>query len=159
MNFETKHEVHNGVFSTSVMFTEFGVGTELDAEREQAMFEDLGFPVINLGSIVFKGKFKVENDKRVIVAENSDVSADEVNIIVNSRRIEVGPNFEASYRMDAADVADSELGTQLNSKKLVAEAKCILFETKVKEEIKRVVEAAKAEKTRFETDPIESLTV
>lgn len=159
MNFETKHEVHSGVFSTTVAFTEFGVGTELDAEHEQALFEDLGFPVINLGSIKFNGKFKVADSKRVIVAEESDTDADAVSLIVNSKVLEVGPGFVASYKSDSVDIADSELGPVLNTKKLVAEAKCVLFETKVKEAVKAAIEAVKAEKTRFETDPVESLTV
>jgi len=159
MNFETKHEVHNGVFETTVMFTEFGVGTELDAAHEEALFEDLGLPVINLGSIVFKGKFKVSADKRIEAAGASDADAADVALIVNNKTLTVGPGFVASYRADAADIADSEVGDVLNSKKLVAEAKCVLFEQKVKEEIKKVVEATKAEKTRFETDPIESLTI
>jgi len=159
MNFETKHEVHNGVFSTSVIFTEFGVGAEMDAEHEQALFEDLGFPVINLGSIKFAGKFNVAADKRVIVSTADDATAADVSLIVNSKRLEVGPGFIASFKADAANIADSEVKGVLNTKKLVAEAKCILFETKVKEAIKNAVEATKAEKTRFETDPIESLTV
>ena len=159
MNFETKHAVHGGVFETAVEFTEYGDGT-LDAEHEEALFEDIGLPSINLGSIVFKGKYKVAGDKRVIKAEDADQNADEVSIIVNNKKLEVGPGFSAAYKADAADVGDSEIGKHdLNTKKLVAEAKCVLFETKVKEEIEKVVKAAKAERTRYETDPVKSLTV
>ena len=155
MNFETKHEVHNGVFSTKIDFTAYGT-EEMDALHEEALFEDLGLPVFNLGELNYTGKFSVDADKRIVADE---ISGEEVKLIVNSKLLTVGPGFSVSYSADAADVPNSEVGTILNSKKLVAEAKCVLFDNVVKAKIKEIIEAAKAEKTRFETAEVASLIV
>ena len=47
----------------------------------------------------------------------------------------------------------------LTTKKLVAEAKCLLFDDVVKKAISETVAAVKKEKTRFETEEVESLNV
>lgn len=174
MNFSFTHEVHSNVFSTKVKFTEFGVGiadgsndANMSAKQEQALFEDLGYPKFNIGDLIFKGKATVNGDKRVIVApatEEEDGSSDaNVSFIVNSKVYEVGPNFVAEYSVNAEDiplseVEDAETGS-LVTKKLVAEAKCALFDMIVGDKIKEVVAAVKEERTRFETDTVETLTV
>lgn len=159
MNFETKHEVHNGVFSTTITFTEFG-SDSMDAEHEEALFEDFGYPEINLGTLEFKGFFKKASDLRIVPATDS-TDGEEVKFIMNTKHLTVGPGFVATYSCDAADVPSTELDgkTILDTKKLIAEAKCILFDTVVKKAIVDTVTAIKEEKTRFETAEVESLRV
>ena len=54
----------------------------------------------------------------------------------------------------------SQIGAKmLTTKKLVAEAKCLLFDDVVKKAISETVAAVKKEKTRFETEEVESLNV
>lgn len=159
MIFETTHKVENNVFSVSIAFEGYGTD-DMDEAHEQALFNDLGNPVINLGSVIFKGKFKVDGDKRVVKAESdSDPEAEEVSFIVNAKRLELAPGFVANYSADAGDVAASEIGTKLNTARLVAEAKALLFQEKVHEAIKTAVSALKAQRTRFETDAVATLTV
>lgn len=156
MNFETKHSVSKNVFGATVTFAGYGTDT-MTEEQEQALFEDLGLPSINLGSIVFEGYFKVDGDKRVVEATEAD--GDKVSFIVNAKKLELGEGFVTSYFADAADVARSELGTNLTTGRLVAEAKALLFQTKVLAAIEAAVQAVKAERTRFETEVVPTLTV
>lgn len=159
MIFETTHKVENNVFSVTVAFEGYGTD-DMDEAHEQALFNDLGNPVINLGSIVFKGKFKVDGDKRVVFdSTDADPDADEVSFIVNAKRLELTEGFTATYAADAGDVATSEIGAHLNTARLVAEAKALLFQEKVHAAIKEAVEALKAQRTRFETDAVATLTV
>lgn len=155
MVFETSHEIHTGVFSTKISFSEFG-SESMNEAQEKELFEDLGYPQFNLGELEFVGKFSVDADKRVVEDEDA---GEEVKIIVNSKMMTVGPNFVAAYSVDSANIPESEVGTVLNSKKLVAEAKCVLFDTVVKAKVQELVEAAKSEKTRFETAEVASLIV
>lgn len=159
MNFETSHEVHNGVFSTKISFTEFGSDT-MDAEHEEALFEDFGYPEVNLGTLNFKGFFKKSDDLRIVPATDSS-DGEEVSFIMNTKHLQVGPGFQAIYSCDSADVPASEIDgkTILDTKKLIAEAKCILFDTVVKKAITDVITAVKEEKTRFETAEVASLRV
>lgn len=156
MIFETTHKVENNVFSVTVSFSDYGTD-EMDAKHEQALFNDLGNPSINLGAIIFDGKFDVDGDKRVIDASGED--GDEVKFIMNAKRYELTKGFTVTYAADAGDVADSEVGKKLNTKRLVAEAKALLFQEKVLAAIKKAVEDLKAQRTRFETDVVPTLTV
>ena len=160
MNFETKHEVHSNVFSTKVYFTEFGTNDGMTAKQEEALFEDFGYPEINLGHLTFEGFFKVDGDKRVIATTKDAADGDKVSFIMNTAHLTVGPDFVASYTCSAEDIPESQVGTvALTSKKLVAEAKCLLFDEVVKKAIVEKVTAVKEEKTRFETQEVESLNV
>lgn len=159
MNFETKHEVHNNVFSTNIFFTEFGAA-DMTAKQEEALFEDFGYPEINLGTLVFNGYFKVDGDKRVVATTKVADDGDEVSFIMNTAHSAIGPEFSVSYSCDADEVPASQVGTKaLTTKKLVAEAKCLLFDSVVKKAISDQVAAVKKEKTRFETEEVESLNV
>lgn len=158
MNFETKHEVHSNVFSTKVYFTEFGTNDGMTAKQEESLFEDFGYPEINLGHLTFEGFFNIDGDKRVVSVEDTD-HGDKVSFIMNTSHLTIGPDFVASYTCSAEDVPESQVGTALNTKKLVAEAKCLLFDEVVKKAITEKVKTVKDEKTRFETQEVESLNV
>ena len=156
MIFETKRNVVNNVFTVEVTFAGYGTD-EMDEKHEQALFNDLGNPVINMGAIVFEGRFKVDGDLRVVPAEGED--GDVVKFIQNVKRYELAPGFAVRFSADAGDVAKSEIGEHLNTARLVAEAKALLFQQKVHEAIKAVVEELKAQRTRFETETVATLTV
>lgn len=160
MNFETKHDVTNNVFTTEISFAGYGTDS-MDEKHEQALFNDLGNPAINLGSIIFEGKFSVDGDKRVVdaAADATDANADTVKFIVNAKRYELAPGFVVSKSFDAGDVAESELGKKLTTPRLVAEAKALLFQEKILDAIKKSVEDIKAQRTRFETEEVATLTV
>ena len=159
MIFDTKRKVENNVFEVQVVFTDYGTD-DMDAEHEKALFNDLGYPEINLGNITFSGKFKVDADTRVISAEDDDASADPVSFILNAKKLVLKDGFVATYAANAADVSKSEIGQNaLITARLVAEAKALLFQKKVLDAIKTSVEAVKSERTRFETDTVPSLTV
>lgn len=168
MNFETTHSVHTNVFSTKIAFASFGVGKadgtddeNMSAAQEEALFEDLGFPKINLGDLTFSADFEIDSDKRVVIKEGGTpgTDCDTVKLIANAKVLEIGPDFAVEYSCDAANVPKSECGTVLTTKKLVAEAKCALFDKVVKDAIKKAIQDIKAEKTRFETDPIQTLSI
>ena len=147
MNFETKHDVTNNVFTTEISFAGYGTDT-MDEKHEQALFNDLGNPEINLGSIVVDA-----------AADATNADADTVKFIVNAKRYELAPGFVVSKSFDAGDVAESELGKKLTTPRLVAEAKALLFQEKILDAIKKSVEDIKAQRTRFETEEVATLTV
>ena len=64
-------------------------------------------------------------------------------------------SFEVSYSIDAKKVPDTEVKAVLKSKELVAEAKCVLFEAKVKEALGNVIDALKAKRTTFESGAVD----
>ncbi len=102
--------------------------------------------------ILFKGKFSVGADRRVVV---DDTAGEEVSFILNSKKVNVDKSFEVSYSIDAKKVPDTEVKAVLKSKELVAEAKCVLFEAKVKEALGNAIDALKAKRTTFESGAVD----
>lgn len=151
MDFKVTRGLENKVFSTAVKFAAYG-GFGLTTEEEEALIADFGAPVIDIGSIDFKGKFSVGADRRVIV---DDVAGEEVSFVLNSKKVDVDKSFEAVYNIDAKKVPDTEVKTILKSKELVAEAKCVLFEAKVKEALGVAIDALKAKRTTFESGAVD----
>ena len=151
MDFKVTRELENKVFSTGVKFAAYG-GFGLTTEEEEALIADFGAPVIDLGAIEFKGKFAVGADRRVVV---DDAAGEEVSFILNSKKVNVDKSFEVSYSIDAKKVPDTEVKAVLKSKELVAEAKCVLFEAKVKEALGNAIDALKAKRTTFESGAVD----
>lgn len=151
MDFKVTRELENKVFSTGVKFAAYG-GFGLTTEEEESLIADFGAPVIDLGAIVFNGKFSVGADRRVVV---DDAAGEEVSFILNSKKVNVDKSFEVSYSIDAKKVPDTEVKAVLKSKELVAEAKCVLFEAKVKEALGNAIDALKAKRTTFESGAVD----
>lgn len=151
MDFKITRGLENKVFSTGVKFAAYG-GFGLTTEEEESLIADFGAPVIDLGAIVFNGKFSVGADRRVVV---DDAAGEEVSFILNSKKVNVDKSFEVSYSIDAKKVPDTEVKAVLKSKELVAEAKCVLFEAKVKEALGNAIDALKAKRTTFESGAVD----
>lgn len=151
MDFKITRGLENKVFSTGVKFAAYG-GFGLTTEEEESLIADFGAPVIDLGAIVFNGKFSVGADRRVVV---DDADGEEVSFILNSKKVDVDKSFEVSYSIDAKKVPDTEVKAVLKSKELVAEAKCVLFEAKVKEALGNAIDALKAKRTTFESGAVD----
>ena len=170
MIFETHRSVVDNVFSTSVVFKKYGNDDTddkaLSETQELALVNDFGNPSINPGNIVFEGYFKVDTDKRVVPGTEPTTAVPvptdsvKVSFVMNSKKIEIAPSFEAAYTIDARDIETGDLDDKiLTTRKLVAEARCLLFETKIKKAISDSVTALKAQRTRFESDPVANLIV
>ena len=164
MNFNTKRKVENGVFTTQIIFDSYGVtaaGAEMSEAQEKALFNDLGNPQINLSDIVFSGKYKVDADTRVVAAEDTDVDADEVTFVMNHKPLTLAEGFVAEYTIDSDSFPRAAYANNksLKTAYLMAEARCVLFEDKVKAAIEAAVEAVKNQRTKFETTEVPTLTV
>lgn len=146
MDFNITRSLENKVFTTSVKFSAYGV-FDLTAEEEEALITDFGAPVIDLGAIAFAGKFGVV--ERRVVADSA--AGEDVAFILNSKKVEVKSGFEVTYSVDAKKIDDKEVKVILKSKELVAEAKCVLFEEKVKAALAAAMDALKQKRTTFES--------
>lgn len=151
MNFVITRSLENKVFTTTIKFASYG-GFGLDTAEEEALIADFGAPIIDLGAIVFAGKFSVGVDRRVVT---DATTGEDVSFILNSKKIDVKTGFEATYSIDSKKIDDKEVKLILKSKELVAEAKCVLFETKVQEALSAAMDALKQKRTTFESGAVD----
>jgi hypothetical protein len=155
MIFKTERKTTDKVFSTAIVFSGYGDNKLSDTE-EQALIDDFGSPVINLGALTYTGKFAINDDTRVV----ADDSGDEISIIVNTKALTLDNNFKAEYVSDSKKFlkSDYSANTVINTPELLAEARCLLFEETVKAAIADALKALKEKTTRFETVDIPDFT-
>lgn len=151
MNILTTNDIENNVFTTTISVKEMG-SSDLTSEQEIAICKDFPSKII-FKNLEFKGKFSVSDNVPMLTNGDSD---EEVSLTLTNQEILVDENFTATYRVDMNKVADSEIGTILNTKELVCQAKCILFANVIKTELKKILDDIRAKATAFtgETEEI-----
>ncbi len=138
--------IENDIYTTVIKPSEWGTASTT-AESELAMLEDTP-QLLRYADIDFKDKFVITND---IPQISTDESAVEVTLNLNNKEFILDENFEVTLSVDAKKIPDSELdGTVFTDKHQLAQAKIILFETKVISRIKELLEIARSHINSFE---------
>lgn len=125
------------------------------AQQEIDMLADTP-QILRFSDIEFKGNFIVSNGNPIL---SEDESAIEVSIDnINNKEFVINEELEISLEIDATKVPDSLLDESvLTTKQLYAQAQIILFETKVKNRIKELLEIARSNVNDFEVVTEETL--
>lgn len=146
-----ERSIENDTYTTIIRPSEWGTAS-VTAESELAMLEDTP-QLLRYADIEFKDKFIVSETGLPVVS--TEANAVEVTLDLNNKEFMLDENFEVSLSIDAKKILDSELdGTVFSDKHVLAQAKTILFETKVIARIKELLEIARSHVNSFE-DTIE----
>ena len=138
--------ISKDTYSTLLKPSEWGTAS-VTAENELAMLEDRP-QLLRFADIEFKDKFIVSDGLPVV---STEANAVEVNLDLNNKEFVLDENFEVSISIDAKKILDSELdGTVFTDKHVLAQAKVILFETKVIARVKELLEIARSHVNSFE---------
>ena len=138
--------IYKDTYSTLLKPSEWGTAS-VTAENELAMLEDTP-QLLRFADIEFKDKFIVSDGLPVV---STEANAVEVNLDLNNKEFVLDKNFEVSISIDAKKILDSELdGTVFTDKHVLAQAKVILFETKVIARVKELLEIARSHVNSFE---------
>lgn len=141
-----ERSIENNVYTTVIKPLEYGTAT-MTAEQELEMLKDTP-QILKYADIDFTDKFVIENK---IPKISSDGGAVEVSLNPNNKEFLLDENFEVSISIDANNIVDAEIdGTVFTCKHELAMAKVILYETKVIEQIKKLLEVARSHVTTFE---------
>ena len=138
--------ISKDTYTTLLKPSEWGTAS-VTAENELAMLEDTP-QLLRFADIEFKDKFIVSDGLPVV---STEANAVEVTLDLNNKEFVLDENFEVSISIDAKKILDSELdGTVFTDKHVLAQAKVILFETKVIARIKELLEIARSHVNSFE---------
>lgn len=138
--------ISKDTYSTLLKPSEWGTAS-VTAENELAMLEDTP-QLLRFADIEFKDKFIISDGLPVV---STEANAVEVNLDLNNKEFVLDENFEVSISIDAKKILDSELdGTVFTDKHVLAQAKVILFETKVIARVKELLEIARSHVNSFE---------
>lgn len=138
--------IENDTYTTIIRPSEWGTAS-VTAENELAMLADTP-QTLRYADIEFKDKFVITNGIPII---STDPTAVEVTLDLNNKEFLLDADFEVSLSVDAKKIIDSELdGTIFTDKHELAQAKTILFETKVISRIKELLDIARSHVNSFE---------
>lgn len=138
--------IENDTYTTVIKPSEWGTAS-VTAKNELAMLADTP-QLLRYADIEFKDKFIVSDELPVVSTEENAV---EVTLDLNNKEFILDENFEVSISIDAKKILDSELdGTVFADKHVLAQAKVILFETKVIARVKELLEIARSHVNSFE---------
>lgn len=141
-----ERSIENDTYTTVIKPSEWGTAT-VTAENEIAMLEDTP-QILRYADIEFKDSFIITNGIPTISTEPSAV---EVTLDLNNKEFLLDENFEVSLSVDAKKILDSEIdGVVFTNKHELAQAKAILFETKVISRIKELLDIARSHVNTFE---------
>lgn len=138
--------ISKDTYTTLLKPSEWGTAS-VTAENELAMLEDTP-QLLRYADIEFKDKFIVSDGLPVV---STEANAVEVTLDLNNKEFILDENFEVSISIDAKKILDSELdGIVFTDKHVLAQAKVILFETKVIARVKELLEIARSHVNSFE---------
>lgn len=138
--------IENDTYTTVVRPSEWGTASTT-AEAELAMLGDTP-QLLRYADIDFRDRFTVSGGLPVI---STEAGAAEVRLDLNNKEFPLDGDFEVSLSIDAKKIPDSELdGTVFTCRHTLAQAKVILFETKVIARIKELLETARSHVNSFE---------
>lgn len=140
-----ERSIENNTFKTVIKPSEMGDSVRT-AQQEIDLLVD--FPqVLKYSDIEFKASFVVTDGIPVI---SDDSSAVEVTLDLNNKEYIIGESMEISLEVNADKIASSEINSVLTDGLLVAQAKIILFETKIMAKIKELLDIARSHVNTFE---------
>ena len=137
--------IENNAYKTVIKPSEMGDSIRT-AQQEIDLLAD--FPqILRYSDIEFKGTFIVTDGIPVLSA---DPSAVEVVLDLNNKEYIIGQDMEISLEVSAEKVGSAEINDVLTDSLMVAQAKVILFETRVMAKIKELLDVARSHVNTFE---------
>lgn len=107
---------------------------------------------IKFANIDFTANVTMSDGKPVVTDDEVSDTVVEVSLIVAPKEYILDENLNIQFSMDAGRIADTETNGVLKTKALVSQAKIAVFQSKIKEEILRVLDEARSEDNSFEQE-------
>lgn len=137
--------IENNTYKTVIKPSEMGDSIRT-AQQEIDLLAD--FPqILRYSDIEFKGKFVVTDGIPVL---SDDTDAVEVSLDLNNKEYTIGQDMEISLEVSADKIGSVEINDVLTDSLMVAQAKVILFETRVMAKIKELLDVARSHVNTFE---------
>lgn len=138
--------IENNVFYMTVKCKELGT-SKLKKEEEEAML--INFPTtIEYKDLTFERKFNVSSTGDVV---EDAIDGETVTIKLNNRAINVDKTFKVDFQISTKMIKDEELGTILDTKEKVAEAKALLFKLTIRDAVEKALEEVRSKSNNYET--------
>lgn len=150
MYLKVVNDIENNTFSTIITVDSFGSEDQSDVDEQEML---INFPTkIAYRNLRFSKNIKMNGT----VPEVTDEEADGINIItttlppLSNKEISIDKNFEAVYRINIDKISNSTINNLLNTKELVAQAYCTIFEYVICESVNEAMNTIRVKAPSFE---------
>ena len=150
MKLDCKLNLENNIRSIDIFVSSLGTSV-LTQDEEEAILSNYN-EKIQYKDLTFEGYYKKNANKIVEATDSSD--GDKVTLNLINKVIEINKDLKVNFTIETKSVKDNEIGTHLNTKDEVAEAKCWLFYKIVSNAIINKVKEMKRKETDFEDKEI-----
>lgn len=154
MYLKVVNEIYNNTFSTIITVDSFGSEDQSDIDEQEML---INFPTkIAYRNLKFSKNIKMNGT----VPEVTDEEADDINIIsitlppLSNKEILLDKDFEAVYRINIDKIPNSAINNLLNTKELVAQAYCTIFEYVICEAVNEAMDIIRVKAPSFEGEKI-----
>ena len=121
--------------------------SQLKKEEEEAML--INFPTtIEYKDLTFERKFNVSSTGDVV---EDAVDGETVTIKLNNRAINIDKTIKVDFQISTKMIKDEELGTILDTKEKVAEAKALLFKLTIRDAVENALKEVRSKSNIYET--------
>lgn len=134
MQLTTNINIENGIVVANIHCT------DISEETKEALHDYT--KILRYGDIDFSAKIKVTNAMPVIVDED-DPDGEEVKIGLIDKSFVVDENLNLELKLDSNKMSDKELTSSISNVEILSKAKAIIWIDKVKDEIQKLVNAAR----------------
>ena len=138
-------DIKDNVFYITVKCKELGT---VDLTKEQEKDILVNFPVsIEYKDLTFERKFNIDSKGDII---EDSVGGETVSLKLNNKVINVDEQLEVSFQISTKMIKDEELGTILDTKEKVAEAKALCFKLTLRDAIEEALKDVRKKSNNFE---------
>ena len=145
MNLLVKNDIEDNVFSTTVTVDSYGDATYTSDEEKELLSN---FPVsIAYRNMTFTKNVKINGTVPEVTSDPVDgTTIVEVTLpALTNREIAIGDDFNAEYKISTEKIPASATDANgLTTKELVAQARCLVFQTVVKETVEEKMNEIRA---------------
>lgn len=107
---------------------------------------------IKFSNIDFTANVSMSDGKPVVTEDDTSDTVVEVYLAVAQKEYILDENLDIQFSIDASRIADTEVNDVLKTKALVSQAKIAIFQSKIKEEVLRLLDEARNEDNSFEQE-------
>lgn len=107
---------------------------------------------IKFSNIDFTANVSMSDGKPVVTEDDTSDTVVEVSLAVAQKEYILDENLDIQFSIDASRIADTEVNDVLKTKALVSQAKIAIFQSKIKEEVLRLLDEARNEDNSFEQE-------
>ena len=107
---------------------------------------------VRFADIDFTANITISDGKPIVTEDETSDTVVEVSLTVAPKEYILDENLDIQFSIDASRIADSEVNDVLKTKALVSQAKIAVFQSKIKEEVLRLLDETRNEDNSFEQE-------